>query len=84
MTIHTFNKFRRMSVVSERPSDSVREKDSLYYIVGCIITFGTAFIIGKSPSKYYFYWVALVQMFLIARRYIEYRPKQWHYFFTEF
>jgi hypothetical protein len=56
-----------------KTSEYTRKADKVYYVVGCILTFLTTFIIAKFPGTYYFHWLVFVETALFMKRYALYK-----------
>jgi hypothetical protein len=59
------------------------EEDELNNLIGCILTFTTVFLLGSSPCKHYFYWLAFVEIAMYFNRYWYYSQIKYQYFLID-
>jgi len=65
-------------------SEYAREADKINYAIGLLLTFMTVYVLGFSPGKYFFYWIAFIQVSLFTKRAILFRHLGYHFYLIDF
>lgn len=59
-------------------------KDKFSFVFGVLITVFFAYIMGRWPNTGFYTFYSLVVPSVILIRFINYKPKGWHYFLLDF
>lgn len=64
-------------------SEYVRKADKLYFNLSVFILIITTYLLGTSPDKYFFYWIAGIQGLLYIKRFCLFAHYGYHYFMLD-
>lgn len=82
--VYSIQKKKKQYEKYSQTSEYTRKADKIYFVLGCLITYISFYMIGRYPGTYYFYWLVFLEIFLFTKRFLLYKSLKWHYFLIDF
>lgn len=82
--IDNLNAKKQELVDFSNTSKYTRKADKVYYVIGCLLSFFTLYILGKYPGRLFFNWLIFIEFITVVKRWVLYKSLGWHYFMVDF
>lgn len=65
-------------------SEYARKADKINFIIGNLMIFTTIYLLGVSPGKYYFYWMASMLLTLFFKRSLLFKSLGYQFYLIDY